>query len=801
MTPDPSAANASAVPPDRGEFQFDGKSVPFEPTDALGVVGNRLLLRPAGGDTVHLVRRVVWFTPDGWQFPIKAYRAEDAGMAYMFRRPPDEQWSVPIHLRNAQEVSPGSADQIRVSLFEQDVSRLESLPSRVEALVRKGGRAELADAHRLFASACKALSDYADRVNPEFVPAKTEQARDQPRPGVPLLAPAGFAAGPGNEVVLLDVGFVLPHHDGLRALAPPAYKSAFPHTQYTFGLRCNHAHFDPLHALAVILFFRQTLETARQGGSAEAIKVLEDTDGKIQAAQTAAKMKNGNPTLEELQSLFGGLGQLQQAFRRQADRVDGAPVIPVGAKPPRAAEPMGGTKPVSVPGPINAAPPGWPKSAKVTAGVLGTTTLALLGLAAWLATRAPASQPPAPASGEPRPEYFVMFPSQSVSPEQIQASLAESFGDAPPQVIQADAAKRQQLLDERLQQIVGKLTDPAKARDLLTKLTSANVKFLGFDPEERDAAVSLKRMIDREGVFLPGGAPGSPAVPGILLQPDAKARLLGIAGLAADPEAGKLLDELQAAVRDQTTYRELLNAIGDRAAVVVDGGKAPEARAKLLARSGPPVFAPRPGIAMYSAVDPKFETISVTGDNSLSVPVPSHWRLVGERDRQGATFEGVSDAVRGQLLWASVPANQRITWQSAGLERDGQTVPVASFDVAIPLPAQGKVVVFRNQILYSDQTRESVQTKVRTYLTRRLKLPADQIPTAFDVTGQSGRYVGTILYSALAQAMASGPPLGSADVAVLPVAEFAKLVETENAAVPKPEGGDPKPADPKPPGQ
>jgi hypothetical protein len=271
--------------------------------------------------------------------------------------------------------------------------------------------------------------------------------------------------------------------------------------------------------------------------------------------------------------------------------------------------------------------------------------------------------------------------------------------------------------------------------------------------------------------------------------------------LAADPEAGKLLDELQAAVRDQTTYRELLNAIGDRAAVVVDGGKAPEARAKLLARSGPPVFAPRPGIAMYSAVDPKFETISVTGDNSLSVPVPSHWRLVGERDRQGATFEGVSDAVRGQLLWASVPANQRITWQSAGLERDGQTVPVASFDVAIPLPAQGKVVVFRNQILYSDQTRESVQTKVRTYLTRRLKLPADQIPTAFDVTGQSGRYVGTILYSALAQAMASGPPLGSADVAVLPVAEFAKLVETENAAVPKPEGGDPKPADPKPPGQ
>jgi len=132
----------------------------------------------------------------------------------------------------------------------------------------------------------------------------------------------------------------------------------------------------------------------------------------------------------------------------------------------------------------------------------------------------------------------------------------------------------------------------------------------------------------------------------------------------------------------------------------------------------------------------------------------------------------------GKIKWREFIPPQKIVWVPISVVKDSQSGDVSSFDIAIPIVAVGKVVLFRNQTLYFKRTRELVQSSITKYLTDKLNIPADKAKDFFNINQNDQGFFGTISYTSLAQSLM----VEYRDVEILSNDDFKTKSESEDMA-------------------
>jgi hypothetical protein len=310
---------------------------------------------------------------------------------------------------------------------------------------------------------------------------------------------------------------------------------------------------------------------------------------------------------------------------------------------------------------------------------------------------------------------------------------------------------------------------------LLRLSTRHSVRFKGFNA--KDADEGLGGIIERAGLFAFPGPSGE--VHGSLLQDNGLEKVLRHAGLDDAEEHGEargLLRELTRAISDYASLKDALSIVGDRPAFLLR--TEPTARAhdairkQLLSRLGTPVFISRPIPEFFDVIDPSADTGGGIAAYSLQLDRKCFWRQAAQNDRQDVDYE--SNTTNTRMKWRSFRPGQLISWKPIPvLRKDGNTDSISSFDLAVVLASDGKVVVFRNQKVFFGDSKKQVLDQARHYLTRRLRLPVGAIEEAVRVRSQaSDQYTGTLMYSYLAGQAARGKLEGTSDIEVLTTVEF-----------------------------
>jgi len=726
-----------------------------------------------------LLRRTAWLVPGNFNCQIQMYGPTSAGLSeYFLTDPSNCEWFCPATSVAYEE------DGLKTSSFyEQDVSNF-NLPflEYIKSLVTDGGPTVAVDICNVFAEACDSLLKFSAIVNPKFVPQVFQGGEGIYRSGGPNITLQNFGSfyvNRNNKVVLMDAGFVIPDQMDLNNLNPKKlelinpgiFKNVFAVSanEPLNGLRIRLDNFRYYHALMLRgAFFNCCEYISKQPNANSFIAKLNQT--KIAVEALIKTPPNKTAVLEDLKKTFSGLiivkidNTAGPLIKSETDK-DKNGSITIKNGPPT-------NKDRKLDDPVQKPVSAWPLSAKLTSGLLALTALSILMF--FLIN------PKLNSFAEPTPNYFVVFPSKSLPIDSIFESLKESFKDkdSQPQLIQGDSAKRQQLLDDKLKESLSNLLNPAEVKDLIDLICkNGNVKFFGFESDQKDPVLALTKFLEQNSVgdFSPVDANSN--LNGSLLQSSSKNVLLGLGKLKGDAKAGKLLDDLRQIALDQTAYKELLETIGDRTAIVIDGKKHPDARSKLLSRPAPPEFAALPTVAKFSTVGRTSEISNgVTGAYSLVVPQKCYWRQVGLSDRAG--IQEIDSEDLGKIKWREFIPPQKIVWVPISVVKDSQSGDVSSFDIAIPIVAVGKVVLFRNQTLYFKRTRELVQSSITKYLTDKLNIPADKAKDFFNINQNDQGFFGTISYTSLAQSLM----VEYRDVEILSNDDFKTKSESEDMA-------------------
>jgi hypothetical protein len=192
------------------------------------------------------------------------------------------------------------------------------------------------------------------------------------------------------------------------------------------------------------------------------------------------------------------------------------------------------------------------------------------------------------------------------------------------------------------------------------------------------------------------------------------------------------------------------------------------------------VFAARPNVVVYSAVDPK-ATEGGIGDNTLTLPVACWWRFAGKEDRVKVEWDTTDSDVKKQMQWRRFDPKKKITWKQSTLSRDGKTAQVVSFDIAVPVG--NKVVVFRDQTLYPGKDPAIIQKQMDKTMINKLGLAAKELAGLSEISPQRDQTnVGTLSYNAIAEKFGTKPPSSPA-VEVLDAGFFDALVNRENTEI------------------
>lgn len=743
-------------------------------------IGNIFFVTPDINQKL-LLRRTAWLVPGNFNCQIQMYGPTSAGLSeYFLTDPSNCEWFCPATSVAYEE------DGLKTSSFyEQDVSNF-NLPflEYVKSLVIDGGPTVAVDICNVFAEACDSLLKFSAIVNPKFVPQVFQGGEGIYRSGGPNITLQNFGSfyvNRNNKVVLMDAGFVIPDQMDLNNLNPKKlelinpgiFKNVFAVSanEPLNGLRIRLDNFRYYHALMLRgAFFNCCEYISKQPNANSFLAKLNQT--KIAVEALIKTPPNKTAILDDLKMTFST--DISKMKIKESDNIN------------EPGENKGTGKVIVEPikikdGPIIQVKPddpsqktvgAWPLSAKLTSGLLALTALSILMFFLF--------NPKLNSFAEPTPNYFVVFPSKSLPIDSIFESLKESFKDkdSQPQLIQGDSAKRQQLLDDKLKESLSNLLNPAEVKDLFDLICkNGNVKFFGFESDQKDPVLALTKFLEQNcvGDFSPVDANSN--LNGSLLQSSSKNVLLGLGKLKGDAKAGKLLDDLRQIALDQTAYKELLETIGDRTAIVIDGKKHPDARSKLLSRPAPPEFAALPTVAKFSTVGRTSEISNgVTGAYSLVVPQKCYWRQVGLSDRAG--IQEIDSEDLGKIKWREFIPPQKIVWVPISVVKDSQSGDVSSFDIAIPIVAVGKVVLFRNQTLYFKRTRELVQSSITKYLTDKLNIPADKAKDFFNINQNDQGFFGTISYTSLAQSLM----VEYRDVEILSNDDFKTKSESEDMA-------------------
>lgn len=743
-------------------------------------IGNIFFVTPDINQKL-LLRRTAWLVPGNFNCQIQMYGPTSAGLSeYFLTDPSNCEWFCPATSVAHEE------DGLKTSSFyEQDVSNF-NLPflEYVKSLVIDGGPTVAVDICNVFAEACDSLLKFSAIVNPKFVPQVFQGGEGIYRSGGPNITLQNFGSfyvNRNNKVVLMDAGFVIPDQMDLNNLNPKKlelinpgiFKNVFAvsSNEPLNGLRIRLDNFRYYHALMLRgAFFNCCEYISKQPNANSFIAKLNQT--KIAVEALIKTPPNKTAILDDLKMTFStDISKMkikESDYKNEPGENKGTGKVIV--EPIKIKDgPIIQVKPVD---PSQKTVGAWPLSAKLTSGLLALTALSILMF--FLIN------PKLNSFAEPTPNYFVVFPSKSLPIDSIFESLKESFKDkdSQPQLIQGDSAKRQQLLDDKLKESLSNLLNPAEVKDLIDLICkNGNVKFFGFESDQKDPVLALTKFLEQNSVgdFSPVDANSN--LNGSLLQSSSKNVLLGLGKLKGDAKAGKLLDDLRQIALDQTAYKELLETIGDRTAIVIDGKKHPDARSKLLSRPAPPEFAALPSVAKFSTVGRTSEiSTGVTGAYSLVVPQKCYWRQVGLSDRTG--IQEIDSEDLGKIKWREFIPPQKIVWVPISVVKDSQSGDVSSFDIAIPIVAVGKVVLFRNQTLYFKRTRELVQSSITKYLTDKLNIPADKAKDFFNINQNDQGFFGTISYTSLAQSLM----VEYRDVEILSNDDFKTKSESEDMA-------------------
>ena len=742
-------------------------------------IGNIFLITPDINQKL-LLRRTAWLVPGNFNCQIQMYGPTSAGLSeYFLTDPSNSEWFCPATSVAYEE------DGLKTSSFyEQDVSNF-NLPflEYIKSLVTDGGPTVALDICNVFAEACDSLLKFSAILNPKFVPQVFQGGEGIYRSGGPNITLQNFGSfyvNRNNKVVLMDAGFVIPDQMDLNNLNPKKlelinpgiFKNVFAVSanEPLNGLRIRLDNFRYYHALMLRgAFFNCCENISKQPNANSFIAKLNQT--KIAVEALIKTPPNKTAILDDLKKTFSG--------------IPGGPVKPppttLPPPPPPDDDGTKSKKPVKQPigeksGTSEKNLASWPLSAKLTSVVLVLAALCMLFFLIY---------PKSGGFAEPTPDYFVVFPSKSLPIDSIFESLKESFKDKDSQgkiiqpiLIQGDPAKRQQLLDDKLKESLSNFSNPAETKDLIDLICkNGNIKFFGFESDQKDPVVALTKFLEQNSVGDFSPVDTNSNLNGSLLQSSSKNVLLGLGKLKGDSKAGKLLDDLRQIALDQTAYKELLETIGDKTAIVIDGKKHPDARSKLLSRSAPPEFAALPTVAKFSTVGRTSEiSTGVTGAYSLVVPQKCYWRQVGLSDRAG--IQEIDPEDLGKTKWREFVPPNKILWVPISVIKDSQSRDVSSFDIAIPIDATGKVVLFRNQTIYSRKTRESVKTSITKYLTDKLNIPADKAKDFFNINQNDQGFFGTISYTSLAQSLM----VEYRDVEILSSVDFKTKSESEDMA-------------------
>jgi hypothetical protein len=735
-------------------------------------IGNIFFVTPDINQKL-LLRRTAWLVPGNFNCQIQMYGPTSAGLSeYFLTDPSNCEWFCPATSVAYEE------DGLKTSSFyEQDVSNF-NLPflEYVKSLVLDGGPTVAVDICNVFAEACDSLLKFSAIVNPKFVPQVFQGGEGIYRLGGPNITLQNFGSfyvNRNNKVVLMDAGFVIPDQMDLNNLNPKklelinpgVFKNVFAvsSNEPLNGLRIRLDNFRYYHALMLRgAFFNCCEYISKQPNANSFIAKLNQT--KIAVEALIKTPPNKTAILDDLKKTFSSGVNLVPV--KPLPTVINKPLPPdIGSSlPPRVDKPL--SSPVQKDLAI------WPLSAKLTVGLLTLTALSILMF--FLIN------PKLNSFAEPTPDYFVVFPSKSLPIDSIFESLKESFKgkDSQPQLIQGDPAKRQQLLDDKLKESLSNFSNLTETKDLIDLICkNGNIKFFGFESDQKDPVIALTNFLEQNSVGDFSPVDTNSNLNGSLLQSSSKNVLLGLGKLKGDSKAGKLLDDLRQIALDQTAYKELLETIGDKTAIVIDGKKHPDARSKLLSRSAPPEFAALPTVAKFSTVGRTSEiSTGVTGAYSLVVPQKCYWRQVGLSDRAG--IQEIDPEDLGKTKWREFVPPNKILWVPISVIKDSQSRDVSSFDIAIPIDATGKVVLFRNQTIYSRKTRESVKTSITKYLTDKLNIPADKAKDFFNINQNDQGFFGTISYTSLAQSLM----VEYRDVEILSTVDFKTKSESEDMA-------------------
>jgi hypothetical protein len=712
-------------------MSIDGKWVACHPVEEFGALGVRYLceLEAERGRTAKrlLLRRRRW--------PGSNSSRESAAKLGIGKGPDgDRRGFRPVAVKTYPEAVPargGSPAVAPCEVLQQDVSGLVSLGAAVRKALKDGDARRV---WRLFFFACDALDEFGKAAGRGKL--------------VPLQCPPGLAVGPGDRAVLLDAELRVVASAAADTEARRGYARWFGPERANGFAEGEEA--SRLHANALLAYFRELLGGVQQAAS---------PPGRAFCAKMATEL-DAVPSDADLDDLENWVRNNKEDWS-----------LPVEDEEPAQQE----REPLSAVN-VEVVPPAPRKRRSLLLRLSLILNLLLAGavLLLWLLGKAPAGGPASsaddPGGGGSTLAFSsccVVFPIQGTIGEKVGAALEELF---PGKVREVTPQNRDQMLSQKMDEVLKSLDDPGRLKQLLASLAKDHsVRFKGFSPDDPKG---LRPVIERGGIFSITGGAGEQY--GSLLQANSLDKILKAGGLTGDTDARARLSGLRRAVAEFASLEDALRIAGERSGFLVPvepTAAAHEAlRKQLLSRLDKPVFISRPIPELFDAVDPTADSGGGSAEYTLTLDRKCYWREAGLGDRKNLDAGGLSKGSKDRLKWQPFAPGQPIVWRPIPLAlQSGKTLPVASFDIAVVLP--GKVVVFRNQNILVGESRDAVVSQGRNYISKGLRL---QVPASEDVVSvreKAGQFTGTLFYSLLADQATKSE---GDDLQVMDPAEFDK---------------------------
>lgn len=760
--------------------------IPTNPEQGFIPIGNTFVIND--GDTKLLLRRATW-SISGHNYQIQSYGPALPSLGNYFKENfSPSNWYLP-----ATQVDYTEDDKAISSFYEQDISNLDiSFVEFINKAIQNNqtGHDPAKVIRNIFAEACDSLIQFSQCLNPKFTPPLFQNGnQNNSNFNITLQNYCSFYVTKNRKVALLDAGIIIPSQIGAENISPKYFENITKNTNLfknvfdenkskdaLKGIQLRPESFNFYHAImlrgALNNLIENILKTKPNSAIASNLSQTKTLIENIIKQQTT-----NNLILQDFMKIFRGDFTPPTTIKPPPNlpNTGQAGSKPEPPKPPLTSKPE---EPRNVFEKVKNTIKDWPSSAKWVCGILAMVTVCIMLYLVYAKITH---------TEEPTPDFYVVYPGENIPIDQIKSVLDESFNDkdSKPILINGGPLKRQQLLEDRLKNSLGKISKPEEITSLLNEISKqANIRFLGFESEQSDPQLCLKNFLEQNSFGDFSSIDSKLNDTGNLLQSAAKDRLLGYLKGKSIPNAGKLLDDLKQISTDQTSYKELLETIGDRTAIVIDGKKHPNARSKLLSRISSPEFNALPYIAKFATVGKKTEgSEGIRGTFSLVVPQKCHWRQIGVSDRTG--IQDIENEYLANTNWREINPPTKIQWVPISVYKDGQSKDMSSFDLAIPIESNGKVVIFRNQTIYLRTSRESVQNTIKKYLKEKMQMTEEKSKDFFNINQTDRGFAGTILYTKLAQSFADGTPNNevlSTDVEIMNIADLKQKMESENSS-------------------